>query len=28
MKEEKEIMLADMSSVNPIQREWIEKMQL
>ena len=27
MKEEKEIMLADMSSVNPIQREWLEKMQ-
>ena len=27
MKEEKEIMLADMSSLNPIQREWLAKMQ-
>jgi hypothetical protein len=27
LKEEKEIMLADMSSLNPMQRLWIEKMQ-
>jgi len=27
LKEEKEIMLVDMSSLNPIQREWLETMQ-
>jgi hypothetical protein len=27
LKEQKEIMLADMSSLNPMQRLWIEKMQ-
>jgi flagellar motor switch protein FliG len=27
MKEEKEIMLADMSSLSPTQRSWIEIMQ-
>ena len=27
LKEEKEIMLADLSSLNPMQRQWIEKMQ-
>ena len=27
LKEEKEIMLADMSFLNPIQREWLETMQ-
>jgi len=27
LKEKKEIMLADLSSLNPMQRQWIEKMQ-
>jgi hypothetical protein len=27
LKEEKEIMLADMSSLNPMQREWIKTLQ-
>jgi hypothetical protein len=27
LKEEKEIMLADMSSLTPLQREWLETMQ-
>jgi hypothetical protein len=27
MKQEKEIMLADMTSLNPLQREWLEMMQ-
>jgi hypothetical protein len=27
MKQEKEIMLVDMTSLNPLQREWLEMMQ-